>query len=315
MANIIPTDVRDSLQESYGELGILNSMESVLQTSFEERIKQAIIFKKMVGQTKALESIFNPIPIDLVALESPNAIVVYVKEDNSYAIGFDFSLFTVFEFILIAGVHVFFTASKGKDLREKAVRQYLSVIRDVVTMHFGGEYVPHFHEQLLELFRSTKTTQDLHHFCQLARIISMNFVLGHEFGHIALDHFGKSQPIRCSELAIQEPDISTFRHKQEYEADEWGFATLTSLETNALVRSYIAEVPLIYFSIANIVENLCSPRTAVGKHTSATHPPAQKRLGRLRRLCNSLPERHQDTNIAFFRDLTSFNLETAGLLE
>jgi hypothetical protein len=299
------------LQKIGNELGVNESPESNVHGFIDSTIKTLIRYIRNIENTLGYEGLSNSITIDSVGTESPNAFVIHVKEDNSYAIGFDFSLIPIFEQILLAGMY-YSNEFKKRKLGEKAKQQLLSTIQDIFTIFFKRQHVDNYEKRLLSMLKSTK---HLHQLIALIRMNAVGFVILHELGHIALDHFNKTQAICLSLLTGSDAEISTFNHKREYEADKWAFDAQTSYEKDALVRSYVSVVPSIYFSISSIIENMHQPRSVVGKHISITHPTADKRSQRLLKLCKGLSDRQKDQSVEYYENLISFFLRFAQLLK
>lgn len=107
------------------------------------------------------------------------------------------------------------------------------------------------------------------------------FVLGHEYGHVILDHLGESRsPRRMLGTVDGELTEITWKWKQEHDADTVGWLLCTKVMTEKYDLAMSHAGMELFFSACEVLERalslLVEGRSDV-LHASPTHPPIAKR--------------------------------------
>lgn len=283
----------------------------------ENLISQAKICIKSVGKGTGWDHTFEEIPVDVLTTQCPNAIIFYFEKDQSYAIGIDTELFTMLEHILLACIHIVSAINEKKEQTQKALRRYMEIVFAYVQSSIYKAHVKYFKELIGELFLITKNVEDgnLHKLVYLLRLMALNFIITHELGHIACGHFNNYRPLNYTDLSADDPLLSTFKHEQEYQADEWSYRILTSLEIDKQVKVYMTKSFQLLFSILSIIERLYQPKTVVGRHIMSKHPKASERLLRLRHLSSNMADDGSDYGVNLLEKAILMNLKMAGTIQ
>ncbi len=204
--------------------------------------------------------------------DSPDAIALHDREDDSYAIGLDYGMIGLFAFT--------FTPLLHSRLRNLENLTWVSALVDIVLLQFHG-----YREGVQR--RSYSRMIEGHYLNEvgsLALQMVVKFVLAHELGHIHLGHFKDQQATRLNALGTggESEEISTFAHAAEYEADAWAAQVLRQLAGPGAVEVALAHyVPAIYFGIFALAKALYVPRTPLGRHIRDAHPDPWQRAQRL----------------------------------
>ncbi|MFH8591634.1 hypothetical protein [Streptomyces rimosus] len=114
------------------------------------------------------------------------------------------------------------------------------------------------------------------------------FVLGHEYGHVLLDHLAESQsPRRVPGTADGELTEVTWKWKQEHDADTLGWFLCTKVMTEKYDLAFSHAGTELFFSACEVLERALSllvEGRSEAHPASPTHPPIAERRDALRTL-------------------------------
>lgn len=84
------------------------------------------------------------------------------------------------------------------------------------------------------------------------------FILAHEIGHHYFGHTSKKEKHFLGSVKSEKVEIETYKHLQEYEADEYGFQLFLNItkdvrdNDNTNINEYFDRFPLLYFDIMTL---------------------------------------------------------------
>jgi hypothetical protein len=118
--------------------------------------------------------------------------------------------------------------------------------------------------------------------------ITREFVLLHEYGHVALNHLGKGER-RMVQYGAAQLSIEIASHRQEFEADEFAVSAMGRFRDEMITRhnysvdhivSLYSKHVGILFRFLDLVEAIVAKS---GGTMPGTHPPAAERWRRIRK--------------------------------
>ncbi len=210
--------------------------------------------------------------------DSENAITFHVPQDDSYAIGLDYGMPSIFAFTFPTLLHV--------KLQGRSNLEWLLALCDIVQRQFYadgrvGEVEARTKERAMkrmiqENYLEKESSQALE--------MVFKFLIAHELGHIHLGHFKTKKATHLSTVqpGNDNADVSTFDHAAEYEADAFAMQALREIAGDSPIQQTLARhVPSIFFSIFTIAKMLYQPMTPLGRHFNSSHPDSWSRAQRL----------------------------------
>jgi hypothetical protein len=215
---------------------------------------------------------FEELGITFFNTDSPNAIVLHDRDDDSYAIGIDYGMIFLFS-------GVFGTLLHSQLLNMENLNWVLALV-DVVLFLFWNQnegLQQRSHREFLE-------QRYLQAVSSRALEMTFKFLVAHELGHIYLGHFRDKQSSRLSAVGTgsDRDEISTFDHDAEFAADAWGAKVLREIAGDSPVEQALARyIPSLYFGIYSLASTMYVARTPLGKYVNDTHPDAWVRSQRL----------------------------------
>lgn len=291
------------------------NIESNVERYTQKLLREARTCIKQVGEQVGLSHIFGDISIDVLKTQYPNAIVLHFEEDQSYAIGFDPSLFNMIEHILMTCMRIVSATNEDsiQDIYE-ATSLYLEVVFAHVNMSIYEAHVENLEEVLGKMLLLTRDSASEHrqNLNWVLRLMALYFIITHELAHVACGHFQDCRPQTCHSVHTGGALFSTFAHEQEYQADEWSYNVLMSLEQDGRIKSYMSQSFQLLFSILALLEKLYQPKTLVGQHFVSRHPKATERLLRLKDLSAAfILDGSTDYGVNIIERAILLNLKTA----
>jgi hypothetical protein len=219
--------------------------------------------------------VMSRIGFEFIKCKTPNAFAYHVAADESFAIGLDPGLQSLFALLFHAsrvavyhGIEDFF----------------VDLLTDLVKSHFLGRRIDGLENRILSLDKLTG--QFDRHWADWAGYVAVHFLVGHEVAHIQLGHFQRTQAprIRMAPDRDSEAEFTAFDHQFEFEADEWSAKELIQLSDTLSSRIGACTMPAIFMSVMAMVEDLYLPTDPVGKIQRENHPPAWERAQRLSKI-------------------------------
>jgi hypothetical protein len=228
-----------------------------------------------VAKRYADDERISRIGVQFIQYRTPNAFAIHVAEDNSFAIGIDPGLYSLFSLLFHAG---------NVSLYRGEADDFIDLLVDLVKLNYLGLSVPGLEERILRLNDTAGVFEQ--HWANLAAQVGTQFLIGHEIGHIHLNHFDNHQPPRIQMLPDQasEAELAAFDRDLEFEADRWSAGEL--IRAAKTVNSHIGSwaMPTVFLTLASLLEDVYPPRDPVGKIQQQTHPPAWERAQALREI-------------------------------
>jgi hypothetical protein len=234
--------------------------------------------RRMIGDCAgaAPASPLSRTAFDIVPALTPNAFVVHVQADDSYAIGLDDALYDSFTVLTLAALAAF---------SNKDIEIYKRYCFHVFGLFYGSPHpsiIDDF-EQLAAMYTGSAAPIKL--MIDDMREMSVRFILAHEAAHIALTHFRS----RHAEVVGFKPDVqgsqvSAFDdHACEFDADAWSAKHLFQLTRNDPRRQLASvQMPPLIMSFLHHIGTLGEGMAILGQVMRAKHPPEQERRARLR---------------------------------
>jgi hypothetical protein len=203
---------------------------------------------------------------------SPVAIVLHHSADDSYAIGLDYGMMSLFAFTFPALLHA--------RLQNLENLTWLTALVDIFQRQF---LKPDENAEQREYNRLIQT-----HYLEtpssFALTMTFQFLIAHELAHTYLGHFKTKEGARVSGVGTgsETEEVCTYSHAQEYEADAWGAAALRQIAGSSPIEQTLARyTPSLYLGIFSLVKMLYVPDTPIGKHLQDSHPDPWDRAQRL----------------------------------
>ena len=224
---------------------------------------------------------FDKIAFEFVAIQTPNAIEVHDRMDGSYAIGIDPSLQSGWGY-LIDCAHFFYRLNEPL-LFARFVADLVqsSVIHIPLSEERNQEH--------LDYVRFTKLNPPV--WSDWCHSIVAKFLIGHEMGHIFLNHFANGAGCRF-QLAQDggKPAVfSAFNHALEFEADAWAAKALLVNKASSVTHNLSARtIPAVCLSLMAMMDDFYAPTDPLGKIIYDSHPPPAERAVKLQ-LMGALP--------------------------
>ena len=213
---------------------------------------------------------------DIVPALTPNAFVVHVQADDSYAIGLDDAFYDMFTVLTLAALAAF----RAKDIE----------IYNTYCFHVFGLFYGSPHPSIIDAFEKLADSY-VHSAPGIKRMIddmretAVHFILAHEAAHIALTHFHSKHAANLSlEPGVQGSEVSAFDDSGcEFQADAWAAEHLVQLTRNDPRRQIAAiQMPPLAMTFLHHIGTLGEGMAILGKVMRAKHPPEQERRARLR---------------------------------
>jgi len=223
------------------------------------------------------------IGFQFVSLGTPNAVTIHDPVDDSYAIGLDFYVYEIATEMLLAA-HVAYGLGKPDT--------FAAYASDSVPTYFFSDTADEKFIKQRRAFYSllaglgTDAVETINALMNGIGYAVATFILGHELGHICLDHFGKGRGQR-SQLTTEgnrKDEVSAFSYANEFEADAWSFKALIHLAQNLVDRILAQTVPAAFFSLMALFEDFYRPQVPLGRLLYQTHPPAWERAVKLKEM-------------------------------
>jgi hypothetical protein len=203
---------------------------------------------------------------------SPNAIVLHNSKDDSYAIGLDYGMMSLFAFTFPVLLHA--------RLQNLENLTWLTALVDI----FQRQYLmAEENAQQREVNRLIQTRY-LEAPSSLALTMTLQFLIAHELAHTYLGHSSFKEQTRVSGVGTgnENEEVCTYNHAQEYEADAWGAAALRQIAGSSPIEQTLARyIPCLYLGIFSLVKMFYVPDTPIGKHLQDSHPDPWDRAQRL----------------------------------
>ncbi len=213
---------------------------------------------------------------DIVPALTPNAFVVHVQADDSYAIGLDDALDDMLAVLTLAALAAF---------TNKDIGIYTRYCLHVFGLFYGSPHpsiVDHF-DQLAAMYVGSKAPIRL--MIDDMREMGLRFILAHEAAHIALAHFrSRHAEVVSVQPDLQASEVSAFDDNScEFEADSWAAEHLLQLTQGDRRRLLAAvQMPPLVLTLLHHIGTLGEGMAILGRVMQARHPPARERRARLR---------------------------------
>lgn len=220
---------------------------------------------------------FDNLGFEFADIGTPNAVAVHVKSDNSFAIGMDPRLHAVGAWLIDLAYITY---------RQNVPEDFIHMVAHSVQTAFLGAPLSEEHNAFyLQVIAHTEANPPV--WRDWLGLMVGQFLVGHELGHIYLDHFatGKATLLRLNPQADRDDEISAFAHQQEYAADAWAATSLKGRGTGSVVFNLTARaIPAILFSVFAVIEELHEPKGTMAAALRKSHPRASERAERLRKI-------------------------------
>jgi len=220
--------------------------------------------------------LISRIGFEFVKCATPNAFAYHEPVDDSFAIGVDPGLQSLFALLFHAArLAVYFGQEDW----------FISFVNNLVKSHFFGWPIEGLEEEILS--RDAFTGPMDRHWADWSGYIAVCFLVGHEVGHVQLGHLQRNQAPRFRMAPDRESDgeITAFDHQREFEADEWSANQLIQASDDTLSsRVGACTMPAIFMSLMAMIEDAFLPVDPVGRIQRNSHPPAQERAQRLAKI-------------------------------
>ncbi len=216
------------------------------------------------------------VDFEFVRTDTPNAFAAYHPDDNSYAIGFDHGLWSMFGTLFIAA---------GVACDYDKFDLLLGVAQRLTLTFFGNVALPPSEAEEVILAMYSRTPPLIKKLSELAGPMCVRFLIGHEVGHIELGHLTGGHAKRYR-FAVGGPEIpvSAVEWQSEFEADSWAAEAILKLAGDDLMAKTLAvTTPVVFCELIALVERLYQPSSDLGQLLRASHPPTTQRADRLRR--------------------------------
>jgi hypothetical protein len=220
--------------------------------------------------------LISRIGVEFIKCATPNAFAYHEPSDDSFAIGLDPGLQSLFALLFHAArLGVYFGQGDW----------FIAFVNNLVKSHFFGWPIEGLEEGILSLDKFT-TPMD-RHWADWSGYIAVCFLVGHEAGHVQLGHLQRNQAprFRMAPDRDSEGEITAFDHRCEFEADEWSANQLIQA-SDGTVSSRIGActMPAIFMSLMAMIEDAFLPVDPVGSIQRKSHPSAHKRAERLAKI-------------------------------
>jgi hypothetical protein len=220
--------------------------------------------------------LISRIGFEFVKCATPNAFAYHEPADDSFAIGLDPGLQSLFALLFHAArLAVYF--GKGD--------WFIALVNNLVKSHFFGWSIEGLEEEILSLDKFTGPMD--RHWADWSGYIAVCFLVGHEVGHVQLGHLRRNQAPRFRIVPDRdsEGEITAFDHQTEFEADEWSANHLIQASSETFSsRIGACTMPAIFLSLMAMIEDAFLPADPVGRIQRKSHPPAQERAHRLAKI-------------------------------
>jgi hypothetical protein len=220
--------------------------------------------------------LISRIGFEFIKCATPNAFALHEAVDDSFAIGIDPGLQSLFALLFHAArLAVYF----GRE------DWFIALVNNLVKSHFYGWPIEGLEEGILSLDEVTGPMD--RHWADWSGYIAVCFLVGHEVGHVQLGHLQRNQAPRCRMAPDQdsEGEITAFDHQCEFEADEWSANQLIQAQDGPVSsRVGACTMPAIFMSLMAMIEDAFLPVDPVGSIQRKSHPPAQERAERLAKI-------------------------------
>lgn len=237
---------------------------------------------------------YNNIPIKHAFTGSPNAITMYAKEDDSYAVAFDIRAHSLILYLLEAGCFWISDRQSEWEFKSKVIS---TAIGASVNLLFAKES-PSEEEQEVIKYVHQNTGEVMQYVTVAMTNAILEFILAHELAHIVLGHFHKGdfKQSALDDAVGEGQHVSLFQHQKEYEADEWAHGAIRKLPNR-----YFADAPIpfadlqimrrlgpsLFWKIWNVALWFYTPEFMLAKELISSHP---RPLDRAKRLPLDKPE-------------------------
>jgi hypothetical protein len=220
--------------------------------------------------------LISRIGFEFIKCATPNAFAYHEPTDDSFAIGLDPGLQSLFALLLHASrMAVYFGQEEW----------FIALVNNLVKSHFFGWPIEGIEEGILSLDKFTQPMD--RHWADWSGYIAVCFLVGHEVGHMQLGHLKRNQAtrFRMAPDRDSEGEITAFDHQCEFEADEWSANQLIQASDKTLSsRVGACTMPAIFMSLMAMIEDAFLPVDPVGRIQRNSHPPAQERAQRLAKI-------------------------------
>jgi hypothetical protein len=214
---------------------------------------------------------------------TPNAVVSHVRADKSFAIGMDPRLDGVLAW-LIDFAYVTY--------RKNAPEEFLQIVTDSVQSTFLriplSQKANAFYLNYVKVAESCRPS-----WRDWIGPMVAKFLIGHEIGHIYLDHFANGQAacLRLNPQVDRDDEISAFDYRLEFEADAWAANSMIGGGTGGVLSNLTSRtIPSILFSIFAVIDDLYEPSTTIATTLQKSHPPAWERATELSKIGALAPD-------------------------
>jgi len=220
--------------------------------------------------------LISRIGFEFIKCATPNAFAYHEPADDSFAIGLDPGLQSLFALLFHAArLAVYFGQEDW----------FIALVNNLVKSHFFGWPIEGLEEGILLLDKFTGPMD--RHWADWSGYIGVCFLVGHEVGHMQLGHLQLNQAPRFR-MALDrdsQGEITAFDHQCEFEADEWSANQLIQASDETLSsRVGACTMPAIFMSLMAMIEDAFLPVDSVGRIQRKSHPPAQERAQRLAKI-------------------------------
>jgi hypothetical protein len=216
---------------------------------------------------------FESVGFTFFNTDIPEAIVLYNKDDDSYAVGVDYGMIAVFQFTFSAFLRAWLNMLGPKGW----MQPFLDIFK---FQYFGRD------EATIARMKSQLSSElRLEHVSPFALPMTFQFVIAHELAHLHLGHFKKNATTRIDVVPsdVASETACVLDREAEFEADAWAAIAVQKMAGRDVIQQMLARhIPSLYLSVLSLVKMLYVPGTSFGKRMEDSHPDAWERAKRLR---------------------------------